>query len=63
MKSGFGRSVNVATDVCLCQYNLSGHCGIIAKGRVDNDATLPDVLAKIVASHKRPAPTSSRHRQ
>jgi porphobilinogen synthase len=50
IKSGFGRSVNVATDVCLCQYNLSGHCGIIAKGRVDNDATL-HVLAKIAASH------------
>jgi porphobilinogen synthase len=50
IKSGFGRSVNVTTDVCICQYNLSGHCGIIAKGRVDNDATL-HVLAKIAASH------------
>ena len=50
IKSGFGRSVNVTTDVCICQYNLSGHCGIIAKRRVDNDATL-HVLAKIAASH------------
>ena len=50
IKSGFGRSVNVTSDVCICQYNLSGHCGIIAKRRVDNDATL-HVLAKIATSH------------
>jgi porphobilinogen synthase len=50
IKSGFGSSVNIATDVCICQYNLSGHCGIIANGMVDNDATL-DVLAEIAASH------------
>jgi porphobilinogen synthase len=50
IKSGFGSSVSVATDVCVCQYNLSGHCGIVAGGRVDNDATL-HVLAEIAASH------------
>ena len=50
IKSGFGGSVSVATDVCVCQYNLSGHCGIVAGGRVDNDATL-HVLAEIAASH------------
>lgn len=50
IKSGFGGSVSVATDVCVCQYNLSGHCGIIAGGRVDNDATL-HVLTEIAASH------------
>jgi porphobilinogen synthase len=50
IKSGFGSSVNVATDICICQYNLSGHCGIIANGRVDNDATL-HVLAEIAVSH------------
>jgi porphobilinogen synthase len=51
IKSCFGSTVNVATDVCICQYNLTGHCGIISEGgRIDNDATL-DILAKIAASH------------
>jgi porphobilinogen synthase len=50
IKSAFGSSLNVVTDVCICQYNLSGHCGIIANNRVDNDATLK-VLAEIATSH------------
>jgi porphobilinogen synthase len=50
IKSGFGNSVNVVTDVCVCQYNLSGHCGIVADNKVDNDATL-QVLAEVAASH------------
>nr|AFK24854.1 putative delta-aminolevulinic acid dehydratase [uncultured archaeon] len=51
IKSGFGNSVSVVTDVCICQYNLSGHCGIVANNnKVDNDATL-QVLAEIAASH------------
>src|SRR3712207_2733478 len=51
IKSSFGDTMNVATDVCICQYNLTGHCGIVNNGgRVDNDATLK-VLAKIAASH------------
>src|SRR5262249_15055616 len=31
----------VITDVCLCEYTDHGHCGLLAKGTVDNDATLP----------------------
>ncbi|HZB00472.1 MAG TPA: hypothetical protein VE308_05570, partial [Nitrososphaera sp.] len=51
IKSSFGSAMSVATDVCICQYNLTGHCGIASKGgRVNNDATLK-VLAKIAASH------------
>lgn len=50
IKSGFGNSMNITTDVCVCQYNLSGHCGILHSGRVDNDATL-EVLAEIAKSH------------
>lgn len=50
IKSSFGSSINVVTDVCVCQYNLSGHCGIIADGRVDNDSTLR-VLSEIAVSH------------
>jgi porphobilinogen synthase len=51
IKSTFGNAMSIATDVCICQYNLTGHCGIVSNcGRVDNDATLK-VLAKIAASH------------
>jgi porphobilinogen synthase len=52
IKSSFGSAMSVATDVCICQYNLTGHCGIASSndGRVNNDATLK-VLAKIAASH------------
>ena len=40
----------VVTDVCLCQYTDHGHCGIVEKGVVENDATL-DLLARIAVSH------------
>jgi len=30
----------VIADVCLCEYTSHGHCGIIVKGKVDNDSTL-----------------------
>jgi porphobilinogen synthase len=38
------------TDVCCCEYTDHGHCGIVSRGQVDNDATLP-VLAQIAVSH------------
>jgi porphobilinogen synthase len=51
IKSSFGNAMSIATDVCICQYNLTGHCGIVSNDcRVDNDATLK-VLAKIAVSH------------
>ena len=40
----------VITDVCLCQYTDHGHCGMVEKGTVDNDATL-DLLARTALSH------------
>lgn len=40
----------VITDVCLCQYTSTGHCGLIEAGRVNNDSTLP-LLAKVALSH------------
>ncbi|MCW7752630.1 porphobilinogen synthase [Desulfobotulus sp. H1] len=40
----------VITDVCLCQFTDHGHCGIVEKGRIDNDATL-DLLARTAVSH------------
>jgi porphobilinogen synthase len=59
IKSNFGRSVSVMTDVCVCQYNLSGHCGMATtdgggssrrRGRIDHDSTL-EMLSRIAASH------------
>ncbi|ATY84337.1 porphobilinogen synthase [Kyrpidia spormannii] len=40
----------VATDVCLCQYNPAGHCGIVRNGVILNDETLP-LLAQTALSH------------
>ncbi len=40
----------VITDICLCEYTSHGHCGVMIKDQVDNDATL-DLLAKMSLSH------------
>jgi len=40
----------VITDVCLCEYTSHGHCGVVVKDQVDNDATLK-LLAKMALSH------------
>lgn len=40
----------VLTDVCLCAYTDSGHCGIIKNGKIDNDETC-EILAKTALSH------------
>lgn len=40
----------VITDVCLCQYTDHGHCGMVDKNIIDNDASL-DLLARIAVSH------------
>ncbi len=40
----------VITDVCLCAYTESGHCGVIKDGKIDNDATC-ELLAKVALSH------------
>ncbi len=40
----------VVTDVCLCEYTSTGHCGVIKDGKVDNDTTL-ELLAKMALSH------------
>jgi porphobilinogen synthase len=31
----------LAADVCMCEYTTHGHCGVVAAGEVDNDASLP----------------------
>ena len=40
----------VITDVCLCAYTNTGHCGLIKDGKVDNDSTI-ELLAKVALSH------------
>jgi porphobilinogen synthase len=59
IKREFGRLVTVITDVCVCQYNITGHCGFQIKNRnrtkgtiddIDNDSTL-DLLSRIAISH------------
>jgi len=40
----------VITDVCLCEFTSHGHCGVVVKDQVDNDATLK-LLAKMALSH------------
>ena len=52
LKDRFGDEVTVMTDVCLCAYTDHGHCGVIEKKQVDNDATL-DLLARTALSHAR----------
>jgi porphobilinogen synthase len=39
----------VLGDVCLCEYMIHGHCGIIQGTNVDNDATL-ELLARTALS-------------
>jgi porphobilinogen synthase len=60
IKKEFEGLVTVITDVCICQYNLTGHCGLQIRNRnrtegtidndIDNDSTL-DILSKIAISH------------
>ncbi len=40
----------VITDVCLCGYTESGHCGLVKNNKIDNDSTC-GLLAKIALSH------------
>jgi len=42
--------LTVITDVCMCAYTRSGHCGIVSGNRILNDETLP-YLARIAVSH------------
>jgi porphobilinogen synthase len=43
----------VITDVCLCEYTVHGHCGVLrGDGAVDNDATL-ELLGRTAVSHAR----------
>jgi porphobilinogen synthase len=60
IKRTFGKKFNILSDVCVCQYNTSGHCGVTNgtiddtnqpkhEIRIDNDKTL-NILGKISLS-------------
>ena len=40
----------VITDVCLCAYSSTGHCGVMKNDKIDNDATC-ELIAKAALSH------------
>ena len=42
----------VICDLCLCEYTTHGHCGVLAGGSVDNDATL-ELLARTAVAQAR----------
>ena len=54
VKSNFGNKITVITDVCVCQYNKTGHCGLLEKDKkvVNNDLTI-ELLSRIALSHAR----------
>jgi porphobilinogen synthase len=39
----------VIADVCFCEYTSHGHCGVLAGGDVDNDATLENLARQVVS--------------
>ena len=53
MREHEGDEVAIMSDVCLCQYTPSGHCGLVGPHNViDNDASLA-TLSRIAVSQAR----------
>ena len=44
--------LTVMVDACFCEYTSHGHCGVLAEGAVDNDATLEN-LGRLAVSYAR----------
>lgn len=42
----------VITDLCLCAWTEHGHCGVIRRGHLDHEATLP-LLGRVAVAHAR----------
>jgi porphobilinogen synthase len=40
----------VITDVCLCEYTVHGHCGIVVDGEIVNDPSV-EQLVRVALSH------------
>ncbi len=52
VRKQFGDKIAIITDVCLCQYTLHGHCGLVTNKKVDNDRSIA-TLAQVAVSHAR----------
>jgi porphobilinogen synthase len=52
LRKHFSDTMVIITDVCLCQYTIDGHCGILLNKKIDNDKSIR-ILAKIALSHAR----------
>ena len=50
LKSEFGESIVVMTDVCLCTATNHGHCALVEHGHIVNDASV-ERLCEIAVSH------------
>jgi porphobilinogen synthase len=50
IKKAVGDRAFVCTDVCVCSYTDTGHCGVIHDGRLDNDKSI-DVIARMALAH------------
>jgi len=50
LKKEFGADVIVMTDVCLCAYTDTGHCGVNEGPVIVNDRSV-DILAKMAVVH------------
>ena len=45
IRENFSDRFNIITDACICQYNQSGHCGILEGNQVNNDKSLKTILS------------------
>jgi len=51
IRGSFGNKIQTIADVCVCQYNLSGHCGVVNQNNyIHNDKTLK-LMSKISLSY------------
>ena len=50
IRSEFGDTIVIMTDVCLCTATNHGHCGLVEHGHIVNDASV-DRLCEIAVSH------------
>jgi|TARA_B100000959_G_scaffold141401_1_gene148482 porphobilinogen synthase len=49
IRKNFGNKILIMSDVCLCQYTSSGHCGLVKGENIDNDSSIA-TLSKIAVS-------------
>jgi len=52
LKEAFGQDLVVMTDVCLCAYTDTGHCGVNHGPEIVNDESVA-ILARMAVSHAR----------